>query len=160
MEIIDLNKTLEKCEAHWRASQRSSSYKYTVFNPVYVGENYNGEIEGVNTQNTGWYDDEIITFNNAGWDTVDGQIDWNECPVGELYDDIKIYPEYFDELEDGTYDLTEDQEQIIREWKEEQIDAELDVWWTCDNDLHESPAIDSEKAIRRYAERHNLEIVK
>lgn len=68
MAIINFKETLYKCEEHWKAAQRNSSFRYTVFTPVFDGEKYDGEIEGMNTFSTSWDDDEIISYDNQGFD--------------------------------------------------------------------------------------------
>ena len=152
-KAIDLSKTLERCKAAWRAAQQNNKWRFTVFDPIYVGEeNVQVEDYGVNSFNTSWEGDEIISFDTQGFDTIEGSIAWDECNIDELYEKLGFEPEYFSELEDGTYTLTNDQKRIIQEWKDENIEAELDFYWA--NDKGDSPSNRAEEAIREFCKRN------
>ena len=71
-----------------------------------------------------------------------------------MYEKLGFEPEYFSELEDGTYTLTNDQKRIIQEWKDENIEAELDFCWT--NGKGDSPSNRAEEAIREFCKRNEL----
>ena len=49
--------------------------------------------------------------------------------------------------------FSEEEKDIVNEWKAEQIDAELEHYWTNDNDK-DSPYNNSIKAIQDWAERN------
>ena len=163
---IDLQKTLNKCEAHWKASKMNSSFKYTVFEPVYIGKEYNGEIDDINTQNTEWNSDEIITFNNSGWDNIESEIIWSECSTKELYKNLKLNKEklkkidvYLDDIlnDSGIIRLSEKQKKIIEEWKNDEIEELLSFQWTERSDNSYSDK--AKTAIYEYGKRNKLQVI-
>ena len=163
MKTIDVDKTLDKCEKTWKAAQQDNRFRFTVFNPVFVGEKYNGEIDDINTFNTSWEDDEIISYDIQGFDSADDQIDWNECETDSLYSDLGLSEEKLNNagiyLTDILYDtcnirLSDKQKKIIEEWKDEQINEYLDSLWREDAIGSDSNMKRAERAIREFAERN------
>ena len=100
MAAIDFKKTLEKCKVHWEAAQRDNSFRYTVFDPVFVGEEYDGKLDGMNTFSTAWEEDEIISYDMKGFDNneEDEEIseawacsDWGTSPYDEAKEAIEEF---------------------------------------------------------------------
>ena len=128
MKRIDKSKTYDICNEAWKMAQMNNQYRFTVFSPIYEGEEVDYDAIGMNTFSTSWEKD-LVSFDTQGWDTIEDGIDFNECPTEELRDSLGIDFEYFDDLNDGTHELNDKQKEIMAEWIEEQVEAELDSAW-------------------------------
>ncbi len=166
MKTIDLEKTMEKCRAHWEAAQNNSNRRFVVFMPVFVGEDYDGKIEGNMTFNASWAQEEVISYDEQGFDGLVRNIDWNDCDTDTLYGMLGSNSalqecsagEIIDGLEDGLTPMTKIEREAVQKWKAEQIDGELDHWWSEDN-AKDSIANYTKEQVFLWAKKMGFEIV-
>lgn len=158
MRTISLDKTLTKCRAHWEAAQRNPLRKFTVFSPIFLGEKYIGAID-----EDKWPSDVILSFSGEGADGLVRNLNYNECNTRELFE--RLGKEEFKEFSAqeiinfltkgyGELKMNSEEKEIALKWMNENIDAELDFWWSQEND-EESPENIAKEAILEYAKRNN-----
>ena len=128
MERIDRTKTFDICQEAWKMAQMNNNFRFTVFAPIYEGEEVDYNAIGMNTFSTSW-EKELISFDTQGFDTVEGQLEFDKCDTEALKEELGIDFEYYSDLFDGTIELSDDQKEKLQEWIDEQVEAELDGFW-------------------------------
>ena len=167
MRVVDINKTIDRCEEAFSASMLDSSMRYTVFTPVFFGEEYEEGGHSVNTTSTSWAEDEIISYYREGVGTVDA-MPWDECYTESLYKSLEGRPlaevesaSEIIQIIDNDYnpdqiEYTEEDAKIVRKWMSEEIEADIDHWWREAGGV--TKRNEAEDAIREFCKRNNLRV--